>query len=129
MLFVPKFIQIKSNLPLTKRAFKKVRRYTEIRELTYENVLEFIDRIGVCKLDKNTLSVYIVLCGLPAFLWTGRFSASCPLISVEIRGFSSYLITIRFANFALCFAPFLDPYGKMSGKGWNALERILSADF
>lgn len=93
MLFVPKFIQIKSNLPLTKRACKKVRRYTEIRELTYENVLEFIDRICVCKLDKNTLSVYIVLCGLPAFLWTGRFSASCPLISVEIRGFSSYLIT------------------------------------
>ena len=37
-----------------KRFVALVRRYTEISELTYENVHEFIDRILVYELDKNT---------------------------------------------------------------------------
>ncbi len=37
-----------------KRFVALVRLYTEIGELTYENVHEFIDRIGVYELDKNT---------------------------------------------------------------------------
>ena len=37
-----------------KRFIALVRRYTEISELTYENVHEFIDRILVYELDKNT---------------------------------------------------------------------------
>ena len=37
-----------------KRFVALVRRYTEISELTYENVHEFIDRILIYELDKNT---------------------------------------------------------------------------
>ena len=37
-----------------KRFAALVRRYTEISELTYENVHEFIDRILIYELDKNT---------------------------------------------------------------------------
>ncbi len=37
-----------------KRFVTLVRRYTEISELTYENVHEFIDRILIYELDKNT---------------------------------------------------------------------------
>ncbi|MEY8404501.1 recombinase family protein [Oscillospiraceae bacterium 44-34] len=37
-----------------KRFVDLVRRYTEISELTYENVHEFIDRILIYELDKNT---------------------------------------------------------------------------
>ena len=37
-----------------KRFVALVCRYTEISELTYENVHEFIDRILVYELDKNT---------------------------------------------------------------------------
>ena len=37
-----------------KRFVALVRQYTEISELTYENVHEFIDRILVYELDKDT---------------------------------------------------------------------------
>lgn len=37
-----------------KRFVALVRRYTEISELTYENVHEFIDRIVIYELDKDT---------------------------------------------------------------------------